>query len=39
MGFTIMNRAGNHLVDAGTEDSETMRLLDEAGPHAGVAAT
>jgi poly-gamma-glutamate synthesis protein (capsule biosynthesis protein) len=38
MGFTIMNRAGNHLVDAGQEGLfETMRLLDEAGlPYAGV---
>jgi len=38
MGFTIMNRAGNHLVDAGTEGLfETTRLLDAAGlPYAGV---
>jgi poly-gamma-glutamate synthesis protein (capsule biosynthesis protein) len=32
MGFTLMNRAGNHLVDAGTEGLfETVRLMDEAG--------
>jgi poly-gamma-glutamate capsule biosynthesis protein CapA/YwtB (metallophosphatase superfamily) len=32
MGFTLMNRAGNHLVDAGTEGLfETTRLMDEAG--------
>ena len=38
MGFTIMNRAGNHLVDAGTEGLfETTRLLAAAGlPYAGV---
>jgi poly-gamma-glutamate synthesis protein (capsule biosynthesis protein) len=38
MGFSIMNRAGNHLVDAGQEGLfETMRLMDEAGlPYAGV---
>jgi poly-gamma-glutamate capsule biosynthesis protein CapA/YwtB (metallophosphatase superfamily) len=32
MGFKLMNRAGNHLVDAGTEGLfETTRLMDEAG--------
>ena len=32
MGFTLMNRAGNHLVDAGQEGLfETTRLMDEAG--------
>ena len=32
MGFTIMNRAGNHLMDAGVEGIfETTRLMDEAG--------
>jgi poly-gamma-glutamate synthesis protein (capsule biosynthesis protein) len=32
MGFTLMNRAGNHLMDAGTEGIvETTRLMDEAG--------
>jgi poly-gamma-glutamate synthesis protein (capsule biosynthesis protein) len=32
MGFTLMNRAGNHLVDAGQEGLfETVRLMDEAG--------
>ena len=32
MGFTVMNRAGNHLMDAGTEGIvETTRLMDEAG--------
>jgi poly-gamma-glutamate synthesis protein (capsule biosynthesis protein) len=32
MGFTLMNRAGNHLMDAGTEGIvETARLMDEAG--------
>ena len=38
MGFSIMNRAGNHLADAGQEGLfETMRLMDEAGlPYAGV---
>ena len=38
MGFSIMNRAGNHLVDAGQEGLfETIRLMDEAGlPYAGV---
>jgi hypothetical protein len=38
MGFSIMNRAGNHLVDAGQEGLfETMRLMDEAGlAYAGV---
>jgi poly-gamma-glutamate synthesis protein (capsule biosynthesis protein) len=38
MGFTLMNRAGNHLVDAGVEGLfETTRLMDEAGlAYAGV---
>ena len=38
MGFSIMNRAGNHLVDAGQEGLfETLRLMDDAGlPYAGV---
>jgi poly-gamma-glutamate synthesis protein (capsule biosynthesis protein) len=32
MGFTLMNRAGNHLVDSGQEGLfETVRLMDEAG--------
>ena len=32
MGFTLMNRAGNHLMDAGVEGIvETTRLMDEAG--------
>ena len=32
MGFTLMNRAGNHLMDAGEEGLfETVRLMDEAG--------
>jgi hypothetical protein len=32
MGFTLMNRAGNHLVDAGEEGLfETVRLMDDAG--------
>jgi len=32
MGFKLMNRAGNHLVDAGQEGLfETTRLMDEAG--------
>jgi len=32
MGFTLMNRAGNHLMDAGVEGIfETARLMDEAG--------
>ena len=32
MGFKLMNRAGNHLVDAGEEGLfETVRLMDEAG--------
>ncbi len=32
LGFTLMNRAGNHLMDAGQEGLfETTRLLDEAG--------
>jgi poly-gamma-glutamate synthesis protein (capsule biosynthesis protein) len=32
MGFTLMNRAGNHLMDAGIEGIvETTRLMDEAG--------
>ena len=32
MGFTLMNRAGNHLMDAGAEGIfETARLMDEAG--------
>ena len=32
MGFKLMNRAGNHLMDAGTEGIfETARLMDEAG--------
>jgi Bacterial capsule synthesis protein PGA_cap len=38
MGFTLMNRAGNHLVDAGTDGLfETVRLMDQAGiQYAGV---
>lgn len=37
MGFDMMGRAGNHLMDSGQEGlSETMRLMDEAGlVHAG----
>jgi poly-gamma-glutamate synthesis protein (capsule biosynthesis protein) len=32
MGFTLMNRAGNHLMDAGQEGIfETARLMDQAG--------
>jgi poly-gamma-glutamate capsule biosynthesis protein CapA/YwtB (metallophosphatase superfamily) len=32
MGFTLMNRAGNHLMDSNQEGLfETMRLMDEAG--------
>src|SRR5579872_3056092 len=32
MGFTLMNRAGNHLMDAGVEGIvETTRLMDQAG--------
>ncbi len=32
MGFTLMNRAGNHLMDSGQEGLfETTRLMDEAG--------
>ncbi len=32
MGFTLMNRAGNHLMDLSQEGLfETMRLMDEAG--------
>jgi hypothetical protein len=32
MGFTLMNRAGNHLMDAGVAGIvETTRLMDEAG--------
>src|SRR5215471_4758739 len=32
MGFTLMNRAGNHLMDAGQEGIfETARLMDAAG--------
>jgi poly-gamma-glutamate synthesis protein (capsule biosynthesis protein) len=32
MGFTLMNRAGNHLVDAGVEGLfETTRLMEAAG--------
>jgi capsule synthesis protein PGA_cap len=32
MGFTLMNRAGNHLMDAGQEGLfETVRLMDQAG--------
>jgi poly-gamma-glutamate capsule biosynthesis protein CapA/YwtB (metallophosphatase superfamily) len=32
MGFKLMNRAGNHLVDAGQEGLfETVRLMDAAG--------
>src|SRR5215831_9303416 len=32
MGFTLMNRAGNHLLDSGVEGLiETTRLMDEAG--------
>jgi len=32
MGFTLMNRAGNHLMDSGPEGIfETARLMDEAG--------
>jgi len=32
MGFTLMNRAGNHLMDAGVEGIfETARLMDDAG--------
>jgi hypothetical protein len=38
MGFTLMNRAGNHLLDAGQEGLfETVRLMDRAGlAYAGV---
>jgi poly-gamma-glutamate synthesis protein (capsule biosynthesis protein) len=38
MGFTLMNRAGNHLVDSGVEGLfETTRLMDDAGlAYAGV---
>ena len=37
MGFDMMSRAGNHLMDSGQEGLfETMRLMDEAGlVHAG----
>lgn len=37
MGFDLMGRAGNHLMDSGQEGIfETMRLMDEAGlVHAG----
>ena len=32
MGFTLMNRAGNHLMDSGAEGIfETARLMDQAG--------
>src|SRR5436309_2939036 len=32
MGFKLMNRAGNHLMDAGQEGLfETVRLMDQAG--------
>jgi poly-gamma-glutamate synthesis protein (capsule biosynthesis protein) len=32
MGFTLMNRAGNHLMDSGQEGiAETARLMDQAG--------
>jgi len=32
MGFTLMNRAGNHLMDSGQEGLfETTRLMEEAG--------
>jgi poly-gamma-glutamate capsule biosynthesis protein CapA/YwtB (metallophosphatase superfamily) len=32
MGFTLMNRAGNHLMDAGVEGLfETTRLMEDAG--------
>ena len=32
MGFTLMNRAGNHLMDAGVEGLfETTRLMEEVG--------
>ncbi len=32
MGFTLMNRAGNHLMDSGQEGiAETTRLMDEVG--------
>lgn len=32
MGFTLMNRAGNHLMDSGQEGLfETTRLMDEVG--------
>jgi poly-gamma-glutamate capsule biosynthesis protein CapA/YwtB (metallophosphatase superfamily) len=32
MGFTLMNRAGNHLMDSGPEGIfETARLMDDAG--------
>src|SRR5579864_2177080 len=32
MGFKLMNRAGNHLMDSGQEGiAETARLMDEAG--------
>jgi poly-gamma-glutamate synthesis protein (capsule biosynthesis protein) len=32
MGFKLMNRAGNHLMDAGQDGLfETVRLMDEAG--------
>jgi poly-gamma-glutamate synthesis protein (capsule biosynthesis protein) len=32
MGFTLMNRAGNHLMDSGAEGiAETARLMDQAG--------
>jgi len=32
MGFTLMNRAGNHLLDSGVEGLiETTRLMEEAG--------
>jgi poly-gamma-glutamate capsule biosynthesis protein CapA/YwtB (metallophosphatase superfamily) len=38
MGFKLMNRAGNHLVDSGEDGLfETVRLMDEAGlAYAGV---
>ena len=41
MGFKIMNRAGNHLVDAGQEGLfETIRIMQQAGlAYAGVGRT
>src|SRR5207237_2191963 len=38
MGFRLMNRAGNHLLDSGLEGLfETVRLMNEAGvAYAGV---